>query len=402
MKKLMMIAGVATLMLAACQTKQEGYTIQGTLTGDAPRGKAYLERSDYRSQPVVIDSAEVVDGKFSFTGKVESPALHYVIIDLNQPGDQPDLRNRKFRTLLYLDNSEITYTGDVATLPGFYYATQRKTKAPAISGSPTHDLFLSMNKAQKEVNDTLGILNERYMKEFLIPESEGKEADPAVGTAIAREELKWKEELTRRQLEFIKGNAASVVALDQAVFLLTNMETALTSAQINEMVNWFKQPWAGTPQFTFLEETAQAAIPTAIGEKYKDVDVLDAEGKTVKLSTMIPEGEYVMLEFWASWCGPCRAEIPHLRRVHEKYKDFAIVSISLDEKEADWRKAMKEENMNWTQGRIEGGFTGASAKEYNIIAIPRCMILDKEGRIHKINMRGSYLDVFLEDIYGKR
>ena len=137
-----------------------------------------------------------------------------------------------------------------------------------------------------------------------------------------------------------------------------------------------------------------------IGEKYKDVEVLDRNGQTVRLSSLIPEGEYVMLEFWASWCGPCRAEIPHLRKVHEKYKDFAIVSISVDEKESEWQKALKEEKMDWTQGRMEGGIYGEAAQQYHIMSVPMCLILDKEGRFYKSNVRGAYLDAFLEDLYA--
>lgn len=183
------------------------------------------------------------------------------------------------------------------------------------------------------------------------------------------------------------------------MYYLSGMEFLPDVKEIDQMQALFEKHWAGTAELEHFTTAASAARPLAVGQKYKDIDVLDRNGKTVKLSSMIPENEYVMLEFWASWCGPCRGEIPHLRKIHDKYKDFAIVSISLDEKDSEWQKAMKEENMSWTQGRIEGGIYGAYVKEYNIQAIPMCLILDKEGRFYKTNMRGAYLDVFLDDLY---
>ena len=109
-----------------------------------------------------------------------------------------------------------------------------------------------------------------------------------------------------------------------------------------------------------------------------------------------------MLEFWASWCGPCRGEIPHLREVNKHYKDkgFTIVSISIDEKEQAWKKAMKEEGMVWPQLNDRGGFKGESVKAYNISGVPYCLLLDKEGKIIKVGLRGASLDAALEDIYG--
>lgn len=397
MKKIFLLGMVAGL-LASCQSKTDGYTIEGTLTGDAASGKAYLERSVYLSDPVVVDSTMVQNGSFTFSGKVERPGLYYVIIDLNKPGEEPDYHNKMFRTMLYLENSDITYKGDVATLPGVYYAPERENKSPEITGSSVHDLFVTMNKEIQVYSDTLNTLMERYADEYLVPESEGKDVS-AVGMEIAREEMKWKDKLLQYQLDFIKKHADSPVAMDQAMYYLSGMEFLPDVKEIDQMQALFEKHWAGTAELEHFTTAASAARPLAVGQKYKDIDVLDRNGKTVKLSSMIPENEYVMLEFWASWCGPCRGEIPHLRKIHDKYKDFAIVSISLDEKDSEWQKAMKEENMSWTQGRIEGGIYGAGAKEYNIQAIPMCLILDKEGRFYKTNMRGAYLDVFLDDLY---
>lgn len=399
MMKKIILMGMMVGLLVPCHAKTtDGYTIEGTLTGGAVSGKVYLERSEYQNEPTVIDSTMVRNGSFTFSGKVERPGLYYVVIDLNKPGEEPDYQNKMFRTLLYLENSDIIYKGNVATLPGYYYAPDRKNESPQITGSSVHDLFTRMNQEMKVFSDTLSVLSKRYSDEYLIPESEGKDVS-AIGMVIAREEMKWKDRQLEYQLKFIKDHADSPVAMDQAMYYLSGMEYLPDVSEIDQMQALFEKYWAGAPELKLFEQAASAARPMAVGQKYRDIDVIDRDGKTVKLSSMIPQNEYVMLEFWASWCGPCRGEIPHLRKIHDKYKDFTIVSISVDEKDADWRKAMKEENMSWTQGRLDGGIYGQGAKTYNIQAIPMCLILDKEGRFYKTNMRGAYLDVFLNDLY---
>lgn len=222
MKKIFLVGMVAGL-LASCHTKTDGYTIEGTLTGDAASGKAYLERSEYQAEPTVVDSTMVENGSFTFSGKVERPGLYYVVIDLNKPGEEPDYQNKMFRTMLYLENSDITYKGDVATLPGFYYAPDRKNESPQITGSSVHDLFTKMNQEMKTYSDTLNVLAERYADEYLVPESDGKEV-AAIGMDIAREEMKWKDKLLAFQLQFIKDHADSPVAMDQAMYYLSGME----------------------------------------------------------------------------------------------------------------------------------------------------------------------------------
>ena len=113
-----------------------------------------------------------------------------------------------------------------------------------------------------------------------------------------------------------------------------------------------------------------------------------------------------MVEFWASWCGPCRGEIPHLRHVYNAYgkgKDaFNMISISIDDKEKDWKQALKEENMKWTQLCDLKGWKGEVINKYKIQGVPFCLILDKEGRIIDHGVRGSELDVVLIKYLGDR
>ena len=97
---------------------------------------------------------------------------------------------------------------------------------------------------------------------------------------------------------------------------------------------------------------------------------------------------------------PCRGEIPHLKHVYQNYKDkgFEIISVSIDQKNKDWQKAMKEEKMPWIQLNDPQGENGPAIQVYNVTGVPHCILLDKEGKIFKTNMRGAYLDAALEQL----
>ena len=403
MKKLTLLAAVA--LLAGCQPGAgPGYTLDGVLTGgEAPTGMAYLQRQMPDGQMVSTDSATITDGKFSLKGHVDRPQMYTLRIDLRTDPTE-SVQDKVFVSNFYLENSPITFEGNLKTLPGVFYDPERPLEAPVIKGSATEDFYARFRADIKPASDSLAVCDRRYWEEYTAPmmnDKEHKHDYTEVGVALVKEEARWRKELQEKTLAFIRENPSSVVAFDQLVALFSDFTVNYSGKQIDEMRSWVADAWTGTPQLAALDSIVSRIKPVALGEKYADIDVQTPDGKTVKLSSLIPEGKYVMLEFWASWCGPCRAEIPHLVRVHEKYKDFNIVSVSVDEKEADWQKAMKEERMTWTQARITGGIMGEEVKKFNITGIPMCMVLDGEGRFYRTNTRGAYLDAFLMELYGK-
>lgn len=394
--------GMAAL-LAACQpTQKEQYSIDGMLTGNnIETGMAYLQKYQ-NGEYVRLDSAVVENGAFTLKGKVDYPEMYNLCIVL---GDEPQDGNER-KTLwfnFYLENSAISIEGDANTLPEATWNPDKKYTQPVIRGSKTEDLYQQLNQSLKAYDDSISILNERYGEEYYKPQLDkhNKTDYSKAGIAIVKEEQKQLALRQKRIFDFIRQNPASVVALDQIKIMLTGLSTDFSAQQIDEMYNMVAPSWKGTTQLQELDTLVKAVKPLALGEKYIDIDVQTPDGKMVKLSSLIPEGKYAMLEFWASWCGPCRGEIPHLAEVNRKYKDFAIISISVDEKEKEWQKAMKEEKMIWTQARITDGIMGETVKKYHITGVPTCIILDKEGRFYKTNMRGAYLDNVLQELYGE-
>ncbi len=374
--------------------QKNSYTLTGNISGSNNGTKVYLKSEGTIKKPI-DDSATIQNGKFTFRGSLDAPVLVKITID-RTPAGQKSGPNTWAASNLYLENANISYTGDLKTLPGYYYKKNIPTTPPMIKGSASQhqsekftDGILAVKKQLRETDD-------EYLKVYHGPAMEGV-FHTKEGIDLANKYNELSDKVVDYTMDYIKSNPKSIVAFDQATYMLAGYTTTLSIPQINVLVETIGKAWKGTYNMKVFTEEAAKSKKTAIGIKYQDFEFFTPDGKKVMLSHYVPKGKVVMLEFWASWCGPCRAEIPHLKHLNETKSDqFSIVSISLDENDASWKKAMKEEGMIWTQLVDYKGFEGEISKAYNIFGIPHSLILDEEGRIMKVGLRGAFLDAYLE------
>ena len=383
--------------LVACQ-REPGYKISGSVPGTPDGMKVYLYNWN-----TPVDSSVVKGGKFVLTGKVDVPTRYQLLIDLSPDkveSYEKDLRGSD----VFVDNVDIKYESpSIDSLPS-RNSFRRKVKGNVtVTGSPVHDLFLSYQEKLKPYRTRNSEAWDKYLQVYHIPASEGV-FNTREGIALTREMNDAQKEITRIQWDFIKANPKSPVSVDVAQNMVYTAK--FSKADMDNLLQAIDPSLRETPGYKQLKESLESMAPIALGEKYRDLELVDENGKTVHLSDYVKPGQYNMVEFWASWCGPCRGEIPHLRHVYNAYgkgKDaFNMISISIDDKEKDWKQALKEENMKWTQLCDLKGWKGEVINKYKIQGVPFCLILDKEGRIIDHGVRGSELDVVLIKYLGDR
>ena len=240
-----------TALLASCQPK--GYTIEGNLSDANANGKAYIEYPSFLKGPVMIDSTTITNGKFEFKGEVDKPERYHILIDLDNSNDISDSSNKKYQGELYIDNSNITFTADISTATKSQWDSLLVIPNPEISGSPTHDFYLSLNKEIASLTNELKELNQRHLE---------LQADSTVNADALQQSLQDKENKKEQLLELLKKNVTSIVAVNETVNVLSDKSIGFSAKQIELLLGTFKKHWANTAQMVALEFTAALAYPS--------------------------------------------------------------------------------------------------------------------------------------------
>ncbi|ULT23439.1 TlpA family protein disulfide reductase [Sphingobacterium sp. E70] len=147
-----------------------------------------------------------------------------------------------------------------------------------------------------------------------------------------------------------------------------------------------------------LQEQLNAQKTVDIGKHAIDFVMDNDKGQPISFSSF--KGKYVLLDFWASWCGPCRSEMPFINEIYQKYKDknFEVVAVSIDSKKDHWLKAIKEDKMSWIQLSDLKGYKNDVALKYGVMAIPRNFLINPEGVIIAKDLRGEDIEKELSRI----
>jgi thiol-disulfide isomerase/thioredoxin len=394
--KTVFIAALSCSFLFA--SAQSSFTVEGHLKGDSAVGKTIVLSKTGLGQPV-LDSAMIgADGSFRLRGTATSPIMMALIVKGEKQGSYyPAIP-------FFAENGAIKVEGIYDSLVkeyGFealYY--EKLSPSSTVTGSKSHDLYLKFYDPKSKLDEQRDAAFDQYIR-YLNP-GKGKAKGPIQeGVAITRK-IDAADKLRKEfAFQYILANPASEVL---AYIANKTLAKSMTTAEIEQLMQKFEQaPQRGALAEAFLKKAA-IARKTAVGTPLVDFALMDMNGKQHKLSDYVGKGRYTLVEFWASWCGPCRADIPHLKEAYSAYhgKGFDVVSVSLDEKKDAWVKAMKDEGITdmWPQLIEPNAFKSALTATYQINGIPACLLFDPNGKLVTYNMRGSFMDDILIRLYG--
>jgi peroxiredoxin len=379
---------------AAQAVEPGGFTVQVKVTGALEGQRVFLMKEN--ELDVVVDSSVVAGGRFDFSGKTDYPQL-YIVIFRRMNSEQ-----RLYAIPVFIENSDIRVNAELdnnATQMELIYSNGYPYEKVVVSGSLSHAIYQKYAVGFERLKAVNRAAFNIYLK-YLSPR-QGTQVGPiSAGIQLVNDIDKTQQQMLAYVRSFIKSNASSPVSL----FVASKHIDSYSVQEIDEIIGWLSPLHKNSSYWNGLMKKVELVKNCAVGAKYIDFEFTDANGQTVKISDYAGKGKYTLLEFWASWCGPCRFDIPHLKEVYQLYhaSGFEVLSISMDEDKSAWLKAVNEEQMTWPQLSDLKGFEGSLSKLYNFTGIPACVLIAPDGTIVNRHMRGSWMDRKLIELFGNK
>jgi len=366
--------GLMLLLGVGCkQPVKDSFTIKGTIKG-VDSGVVVLQQFDEEERTrKVLDSVVIKNGAFELKGKTESPAMMAIVV---KPGN--------WAANIFVENSDMTFASDTTGAIHYDYTGYggdkgANLKDPVITGSSNEDAYQTFEKdpQQLKFKDAFAVLNKAYDAEK-VPELKEKMKlkFDSLGKLSNAWQLKWIGQYLGKQPSSVAG-----------AYILSNfyqMNSDMPIPEIDALLGKMNGAAKESVYYKGILKSVDSRKAVMVGKDAPEFQLLKRDSSSFKLSSL--KGKYVMLDFWASWCKPCREGIPHWKKVYQQYqsKGFEIVSITNDSRRSDWLRALDQEKMPWIQVTDEFPVKNRAARvisQYEAPFLPFYILLDKNGKI---------------------
>lgn len=365
------ITYVALALLAAlhsfpvnAQNKKSkgGYVIKGKIDGlECPQMALYI----MKGKEITGDSTKVKKESFTFKGTLPYPQT--VVIKSS---------DEVVSDIIFLDNTDVTITGSMDD-----------PKHLTVTGSKSHAEYEAYEAMIDPIQDALRPLHAEARKIA----KEDKEATKAF---VAKNMDPLKDELMQRRIDFVKDHPDSYVGL----WVLAQIYKMPPALEVKAMFDAMPAPIRECELGQQVGPLIEKRVATRKGVPAPPFTQEDVAGNPVSLESF--KGQYVLIDFWASWCAPCRKENPNLKKAYDEFKDkgLKIIGVSLDHDKDRWVHAIEKDGLPWIQVSDLKGWKNAVAEAYGVNAVPANFLVDPDGEIIATNLRGEALEEKLDEV----
>lgn len=371
MKLTNIIAFVAfTLMSVAC-TAQSGTSAKYVVNGTSSSDGATVLLIDIAGRGAVVDTAIVANNAFAFAGETDKDAILGVM-----------MQGSRSYIVFVNDGEAVSIDVDNKTVKG------------SALNEKLNDYDRSVDALQSQANV--------YMDQYAAAKDAGasEEELAALAASLTKDYIEpIEQQVVALEKQIVSDNVDNVIAAAFICDIMYDCELAELQALLSDENAFTTHPMAQKAKRYLEALEKKMAI---VGQPFVDLEMTGLDGAAHKLSDYCGTGNYVLIDFWASWCGPCRAEMPNVKANYAKYhpSGFEIVGVSFDSNDGAWRKAVDDMALIWPHISDLQGWNSAGAAAYNVHSIPSSVLVDPDGKVVAIDLRGDKLGDKLSEIYG--
>ena len=368
MKKITLLVPALLLSLASCTTVEKNTFILNGSTDLEDGKKIFRVQANAAGQPITIDTATVDKGKFSLKGAISQIDVNFLFVEGTQVNVPFILEEGEIEATLYKDSLSVVKLGGTSS-----------NEDLNVYRKETQNLARAMNAIIQEAQEA------------------NRLGDNLLAQDLQQQYTDLQTQLSEYETAFVTTNTDSYIsALILERFL--NQKT-MPKDKVKELFATYSERIRSSKSGLNISNSINAPVnPTAIGEIAPLFEGPTPTGERIALESL--RGKVTIIDFWASWCRPCRIENPNLVRLYKRMHDkgLEIIGVSLDRNKASWERAIADDGLNWNHVSNLQYWSDPIAQLYGVRAIPAAFVLDREGRIVAKNLRGAQLDAKIEEL----